>query len=91
MPGVDVTVASASGSSRSIAADGSTARAPITAAATTAGWAPVKVRLQSEAGEAVAGNVRVLGTAINALVMSATDHTSGSGSTEPTMTMATHA
>src|SRR5690606_23332900 len=37
-----------------------------TAAATTAGWAPVKVRLQSEDGQPVAGKVTIQGTAINA-------------------------
>src|SRR5690606_31555255 len=37
-----------------------------TAAATTAGWAPVKVRLQSEDGKPVAGSVAIQGTAINA-------------------------
>jgi hypothetical protein len=41
-------------------------QASSTAAATTAGWAPVKVRLQSEAGEPIAGRVGIQGTAINA-------------------------
>lgn len=41
-------------------------QASSTAAATTAGWAPVKVRLQSEDGDPVAGNVTIQGTAINA-------------------------